>query len=151
MRRAYVSSSVPALLLLVVAALAVVGCASKSEQAALELAGRALGGDASYADLEYRREVKDGFVWRFAPTPLSSAVNLSRATHLDVIACTAGDRATEAVRFSFLHWEPEGCEGGRARLRRVQRTPEQDARRLGDFIAPPRGVDGDPALNRVRG
>ena len=111
MRRAYVSSSVPALLLLllVVAALAVVGCASKSEQAALELAGarwavtRATPTSSTCAT---SRTASSGA----SPTPLSSAVNLSRATDLGVIACTAGDRATEAVRFS-------SCTGSRRAAR----------------------------------
>jgi len=138
--------------LLVAAGLAVGGCGrSESEQAAHDLAVRALGGNAGSVDLEYRREVEGGLVWRFAPTPLSSAgANAPRPTHLGVIACTEDDRATEAVRFSYLHWEPERCQDGRARLRRVQLTAEQDARRLDTFISPPRGIEDDPGLGRVR-
>lgn len=83
---------------------------------------------------------------------LSSASTLPRRTHLGVIVCLQGERATEAVRFSYLHWEPEGCEGGRAALHRVRRTPEEDAARLdGAFVSPPLGDEGEPAVVRVSG
>jgi len=64
------------------------------------LAARALGGGVGSVDIEYRREVENGFVWRYAPSPLSSG-DLPRTTRLGVIACVDGDRATEAVRFSY--------------------------------------------------
>lgn len=128
------------------------GCArSSSEQAALDLAERSLGGGLSSVDLEYRHEVDGGYVWRVAPRPLGSSGDVPRPTHLGVIACADGDAATEAVRFSFLHWEPERCGDGRAVLRRVSLSPEEDARRLDAFISPPRGIEGDPGLHRVTG
>jgi hypothetical protein len=137
---------------LVAAALAIAGCGrSNSEQAALELAAQAAGGGMTSYDLEFRRELDGGFAWRVAPRPAGSSGDVPQPTHLGVMACVSGDQATEAVRFSFLHWEPESCEGGRARLRRVRLTPEQDADRLGTFVAPPRGVEADPALHRVTG
>lgn len=139
-----------AVAILVVAALTVGGCTrSESEQAGLGLAVRALGSGVSPTDLEYRREVEGGFVWRLAPRPAGSAGDNPRPTHVGVIACVDGDRATEAVRFSYLHWQPQGCQGGRAQLRRVRRTAEQDVRELGTFISPPRRMEDDPALERL--
>ena len=133
-------------------ALAAGGCArSDAEQAARELAARAAGEPITTYDLEFRTEVESGWAWRVAPRPAGSAGDLPRATHLGVIVCVDGERATEAVRFSFLHWQPAGCERGRAMLRRARRTPEQDAKELGAFVAPPRGIEDDPALHRVSG
>ncbi len=137
-------------LLLACAAVATTGCGrTGSEQAATDLAVRALGDGASSVDLEFRRKIDGGFVWRYAPRPLGSSADLPRPTHLGVIACPGDGGAGEAVRFSFLHWEPEGCDDGRARLRRVRRTPAQDARGLNTFISPPRGVEDEPELKRV--
>lgn len=137
---------------LVTAVLVTAGCArSRSEQAALDLAARALDGRLSSYDLEFRREIEGGYVWRVAPRPVGSAGDLPRATHLGVIVCAADERATEAVRFSFLHWQPERCEDGRARLLRVRITPAHDAERLGSFISPPRGIEDDPQVRRVSG
>jgi len=140
------------ILLLVLAAALAGSCArSDAEQAALELAARAAGGGVTTYDLEYRREIDGGDVWRVAPRPPGSAGDQPRATHLGVIVCMAGDRPAEAVRFSYLHWEPVACEDRRAKLKRVSRTPEQDAKELGQFISPPRGNEDDPALSRLSG
>jgi hypothetical protein len=139
----------PALLLV---ALLGAGCTrSPSEQAALELAARAAGGGLDTYGLDYRTEIEGGYVWRVAPRPLGSKGDLPHPTHLGVVACIEGDTATEAVRFSFLHWEPSRCEGGHAKLRRVQVTPAQDAKRLDTSIAPPRGDEDDPELHRLAG
>ena len=36
------------------------------------------------------------------------------ATHIGVAVCLRGDRATDAVRFSYLHFKP-ACRDGRVR------------------------------------
>ena len=108
----------------------------------------AVGDGAGSVDLEFRRKIDGGFVWRYASRPLGSSADLPRPTHLGVITCpgTEGRRGSPLL---LLRCEPEGCDDGRARLRRVRRTPAQDARGLNTFISPPRGVEDEPELKRV--
>ncbi len=131
----------------VVAVLVVGGCAAMgvwlsvgprataSEAAAIKLAERVLPGNFATVDLEYRRELRSGgevtgYAWRLAPVPAGSPSRTRVPTHFGVLACVRGDEATGAASFSYLRWEPAGCGGGEPRLRRVERTAEQDARSI---------------------
>jgi hypothetical protein len=55
------------------------------------------------------------------------------ATHIGVAVCMRGDRATDAARFSYLHFRP-ACQGGRVDLRAQETSAAADrARDGGDF------------------
>jgi hypothetical protein len=54
-------------------------------------------------------------------------------THIGVAVCMRGDRAVDAVRFSYLHYRPV-CRGGRADLRAQETSAAADrAQAGGDF------------------
>jgi hypothetical protein len=59
----------------------------------------------------------------------------SLGTHIGVAVCLRDDRATEAARFSYLHFRPS-CSGGRLDLRPAETSVAADrARWRGDFVA----------------
>jgi hypothetical protein len=56
------------------------------------------------------------------------------ATHIGVAVCMRGDRATQAARFSYLHFEPN-CRDGRLDLRAHETSITADrAHYGGDFV-----------------
>jgi hypothetical protein len=60
------------------------------------------------------------------------------ATHIGVAVCLRDGRATEAARFSYLHFSPS-CSAGRLDLRPTETSPAADrARWRGEFA---RGAD----------
>lgn len=120
------------------------------------MAKRVLPTGFSTLDLAYRRELKNGdetagYAWRLARRASSSRNSPPSPTHLGVVGCVRGDAATEVVRFSYLHWEVEGCENARPALRRVERTPQQDARSIGGVIGRPSALDTSEAVERATG
>lgn len=124
-----------------------------SELAALGMARRVLPAGYSGADLSYRRVLRSGgqvtgYAWRVA-TGGGGATTARRATHLGVLACVRGEQATGAVRFSYLHWQPAGCNTPEPLLAQRSRTPEQDARALGQPIQGPTGVEGSAKTRRT--
>jgi hypothetical protein len=57
-----------------------------------------------------------------------------RATHIGVAVCLRGDRATDAARFSYLHFKPS-CSGGRLTLTPAETSIAQDRKAFGgDFV-----------------
>jgi hypothetical protein len=120
------------------------GCAAPESRSSAEaLSERVLPQGYTTLDLEYLRELHDGggavtgYAWRLAREVSAAQMSPDSPTHLGVLACVRGDGATEAVQFSYLHWDVVGCDGGRAELRRVQRTSAQDAGRIGAVISRP--------------
>jgi hypothetical protein len=56
------------------------------------------------------------------------------ATHIGIAVCLRDGRATQAARFSYLHFSPS-CAGGRVDLRPVETTTATDrARWHGEFV-----------------
>jgi hypothetical protein len=56
------------------------------------------------------------------------------ATHIGVAVCMRGDRAVDAVRFSYLHFKP-ACEGGRVVLTPAETSVAADRRAYdGEFV-----------------
>lgn len=125
-----------------------------SETAAFVLADEVLPDGYSPADLSYLREQREGdrvtgYLWRVATGGGGRRGSARIATHLGVLACVEGDRATEAARFSYLHHEPLGCVGDKPILRELSRTREQDELALGQPIRPPKGIEDDPGVERA--
>jgi hypothetical protein len=56
------------------------------------------------------------------------------ATHIGVAVCLRGDAATEAARFSYLHFKP-ACRDGRLQLTAAETSIAQDRAAFGgDFV-----------------
>jgi hypothetical protein len=125
----------------------------RAEISATALAERVLPAELSAVALNFQQEVRTGgevtgYRWRVAPAVASSGTSVS-PTHLGVLTCVRGERAVEAARFSFLHWEPAGCEQGRPVLREVVHSPEQDERDLGSEIGPPGELERSDRVQRA--
>lgn len=156
----FIAAFVGVLALLVVGGCAVLallptGDISPAKQAAWTLTERVLPADRTPADLIYLETYRDrsrvvGYGWRIGAGE-GGRTGLRTPTHLGVLTCVRGERATEAVRFSHLHWQPAGCAGGKARLERGPRTPEQDERALEDRIGGPDAMGRSEALERASG
>ncbi len=128
--------------------------APASEPAARDLAEQVLPPGFTTADLRYRRELRSGdevigYAWRLARLLIGSRLGERRPTHIGVLTCVRGDEATGAARFSHLRWEPAGCEGGEPRLRRVQRTPEQDDEGIAGSIGRASEIELSDAVERA--
>jgi hypothetical protein len=68
----------------------------------------------------------------FQSTDINSGSSLF-PTHIGVAVCMRGTRATDAVRFSYLHFRPV-CTDGRADVRAQETSAATDrARQGGDF------------------
>ena len=70
------------------------------------------------------------------------------ATHIGVEVCLRGDRATDAVRFSYLHFKP-ACRDGQVALTPAQTSPAADRKAYGgEFV---RGADqqDEPTPRRI--
>ena len=52
------------------------------------------------------------------------------ATHIGVAVCLRGDRATDAARFSYLHFKP-ACSGGQVRLSPAETSVAEDRAAFG--------------------
>jgi hypothetical protein len=126
-----------------------------SDTAARNLSAQVLPGGYSPADLAYVRRQRDGrsvtgYLWRVA-TGGGGRTSTSTPTHLGVLACVQGDQATEVARFSYLHHQSRGCEGGTPVLEEASRTREQDERALGQEIQAPQGIEDSPEVARASG
>ena len=70
------------------------------------------------------------------------------ATHIGVAVCLRGDRATDAMRFSYLHFEP-ACHNGQIALTPAETSTAQDRRAFGgEFV---QGADraDEPTPRRI--
>jgi hypothetical protein len=70
------------------------------------------------------------------------------ATHIGVAVCLRGDRATEAARFSYLHFKP-ACRDGRLQLTPAETSVAQDRAAFGgEFL---QGADqrDEPTPRRI--
>ena len=70
------------------------------------------------------------------------------ATHIGVAVCLRGDRATDAVRFSYLHFKP-ACRDGQVQLTPAETSIAQDRKAVGgEFL---KGADqaDEPTPRRV--
>ncbi|HEY7622471.1 MAG TPA: hypothetical protein VH834_22055 [Solirubrobacteraceae bacterium] len=80
-------------------------------------------------------ESKDGgrYVFRVVFQSTDAAAGSLFPTHIGVAVCMRGDRAVDAVRFSFLHYRPV-CQDGHATVVAQETSRAADrARAGGDF------------------
>jgi hypothetical protein len=127
--------------------------ASEAERASQEFAMRAVPSELGEVELLLEREVEQdgapaGHVWRIGLEVVGAMEDSPFVTHVGVLVCVDGDRATGSARFSFLRWEPDRCERGAPRLRRVLRTPEQD-RAFDAPVNQSTPLDDDDAIMRA--
>lgn len=72
----------------------------------------------------------------------------SAATHIGVAVCLQGDRAVDAVRFSYLHFEPS-CSGGRVQLTPAETSAAADRKAYGGDFAPGADQQDEPTPRRI--
>jgi hypothetical protein len=70
------------------------------------------------------------------------------ATHIGVAVCLRGDRATEAVRFSYLHFKP-GCRNGQLELRPAETSIAQDRAAFGGEFLQDADQRDEPTPKRI--
>ena len=114
--------------------------------AALSMAHRLLSGPESVAT---ERESASQYVFRVVYQSTDANVGTSQfATHIGVAVCLRDGRATEAARFSYLHFAPS-CRDGRLDLRPIQASTAEDRQRWeGEFL---QGADqrDEPTPRRI--
>jgi hypothetical protein len=100
--------------------------------AALTMAHRLVGGRES---LGTDVETPERYVFRVVHQAATDGgvAGTELATHIGVAVCLRDGRATQAARFSYLHYSPS-CADGRLDLRPVETSPASDrARWRGEF------------------
>jgi hypothetical protein len=100
--------------------------------AALTMAHRLVGGRES---LSTDVETPERYVFRVVHQAATDGgvAGTELATHIGVAVCLRDGRATQAARFSYLHYSPS-CADGRLDLRPVETSPASDrARWRGEF------------------
>ena len=70
------------------------------------------------------------------------------ATHIGVAVCLRGDAATEAARFSYLHFKP-ACRDGRLQLTPAQTTVAEDRAAYGGDFARDADQRDEPIPRRI--
>jgi hypothetical protein len=96
-------------------------------------------------------DVQSGDEYRFRVVYQASDGNVAGtelATHIGVEVCLRGDRATDAVRFSYLHFRA-ACNGGRVALTPAETSIAADREAYGgEFV---RGADqqDEPTPRRI--
>ena len=70
------------------------------------------------------------------------------ATHIGVAVCLRGDRATDAVRFSYLHFRA-ACNGGRVALMPAETSIAQDRKAFGGEFVEGADQADEPTPRRV--
>jgi hypothetical protein len=148
---AAVAAFIAVALVVVFAAFLVLVRSSESDpdprrDAALTMAHRLLSGQESVAT---DRESAGQFVFRVVYQSTDVNVGTSQfATHIGVAVCLRDGRATEAARFSYLHFAPS-CDDGRLDLRPVETSVAKDREHWkGEFL---RGADqrDEPSPRRI--
>ena len=72
----------------------------------------------------------------------------SLATHIGVAVCLRGDRAVDAVRFSYLHFKPS-CSDGRVRLTPAETSIAADREAYGGQFLKGADQADEPTPRRV--
>jgi hypothetical protein len=72
----------------------------------------------------------------------------SSATHIGVAVCLRGDRAVDAVRFSYLHFRP-ACRGGQVALTPAETSAAADRRAYGGDFAEGADQNDEPTPRRL--
>ena len=70
------------------------------------------------------------------------------ATHIGVAVCLRGDRATDAARFSYLHFKP-ACSDGRLRLSPAETSVAQDRANFGGEFLEDADQRDEPIPKRI--
>jgi hypothetical protein len=70
------------------------------------------------------------------------------ATHIGVAVCLRGDRATDAARFSYLHFKP-GCRDGQLELRPAETSIAQDRAAFGGEFLQDADQRDEPTPKRI--
>ena len=70
------------------------------------------------------------------------------ATHIGVEVCLRGDRATDAVRFSYLHFKP-ACRDGQVQLTPAETSIAQDRKAFGGEFVEGADQADEPTPRRV--
>jgi hypothetical protein len=70
------------------------------------------------------------------------------ATHIGVAVCLRGDRATDAVRFSYLHFRA-ACNGGRVALTPAETSIAADRKAYGGEFANGADQQDEPTPRRI--
>jgi hypothetical protein len=72
----------------------------------------------------------------------------SAATHIGVAVCLRGDRAVDAVRFSYLHFKP-GCRSGQVALTPAETSIDADRKAYGGEFAKGADQQDEPTPRRI--
>ncbi|HEX5900362.1 MAG TPA: hypothetical protein VFY32_13245 [Solirubrobacteraceae bacterium] len=70
------------------------------------------------------------------------------ATHIGVAVCLRGDRATDAARFSYLHFKP-ACSHGQLLLSPAETSIAQDRANFGGDFVPGADQRDEPTPKRI--
>jgi hypothetical protein len=91
----------------------------------------------------------DRYVFRVVYQSTDSNVGTSLfATHIGVVVCLRDHRATDAVRFSYLHFRPS-CSGGRATVTPAETSLAADRKRWGGEFAAGADQRDEPTPRRI--
>jgi hypothetical protein len=96
-------------------------------------------------------EVQDGGEYRFRVVYQASDGNVGStelATHIGVAVCLRGDRATDAVRFSYLHFKA-ACSDDRVQLTPAETSVAADRKAFGGDFAKGADQQDEPAPRRI--
>jgi hypothetical protein len=96
-------------------------------------------------------DVQSSGEYRFRVVYQASDGNVAgteRATHIGVQVCLRGDRATDAVRFSYLHFRA-ACNGGRVALTPAETSIGADRKAYGGEFANGADQQDEPTPKRI--
>jgi hypothetical protein len=77
-----------------------------------------------------------------------NVASTSLATHIGVAVCLRGDRATDAVRFSYLHFKV-ACNDGQLQLTPAETSPAADRRAFGGEFVKGADQQDEPTPRRI--
>jgi hypothetical protein len=120
---------------------------SATETEAQGLAARLKSGAESTID---GRDIAGGIVYRVGVPSVAGDTAGVEGTHDGIVVCLHDGGATEAVRFSFLHYTPT-CDGERAAMRARGRTAGEDRKAFGNAIVGNAEATTERGLRRVSG
>jgi hypothetical protein len=78
----------------------------------------------------------------------ANVASTSLATHIGVAVCLRGDRAVDAVRFSYLHFKP-ACNGGRVALTPAETSVAADREAHGGEFVKGADQQDEPTPRRI--